>query len=238
MASNTRRLSAQVLAAIGAVTTMAGPAHAFDSINWTWNLNLSTDITVTGTIDIGSIGGSIVEQEQVMVGGTVATATATGIAPLDGLLPPLGTDAPTVQASATAVNNNLSITTDQALLLDSSQTTLGVGSVALAADLLDLATLDLSLVVPSVVTATATAIGTDTYTDATAVAAANSLNVESTGAVLSNGVQFAVAAVGATATSTGTQLLQPDLSTNGPWVKASATAVGNNVNITVAAPAP
>jgi hypothetical protein len=206
----------------------ASPVLANDIILWTWNQNISTDFVVTSTVDISTANPTIAEFEQTFVGSTSATSIGLVTVPSLGL-DPVGT--PAVIAEATAVNNNLSINTDQALFTDSTQLTYGGLAVGASLDLLDFTSLSLDLVTASSVDAIASATGTDMDVISSATGVANNLSIDAANMSINNGQQFAVANVTATATSTGAALLSTS-----PNVTASATAVGNNVSVTVNTP--
>ncbi len=221
-------VGAALLAGLSATAASAFPAG---SINWSWDLAINTQVDIQQSLDLGSANAAIVEQEQVFVGSTLATATAVATVPLLGLN---AVTPPEVVADATAVNNNMALSSDGALMADTTQLTYGGLALGASVDLLSLASIDLDLLTPASVDAIASAGGTDSIIDSNATAVANNLTLEAGAFSISNGKQFAVANVTATSTSTGASLLVNSF--NGPWVSATSTAVGNNVTVKVAAP--
>ncbi|MBE0488299.1 MAG: hypothetical protein IBX53_04415 [Halomonas sp.] len=250
-----RRLKASLLAASAAlVIPMTSTVQAFDTIVWDWTLNLTTNVDITGTIDIGPGGeggaGAIIEQEQLFLGNTTALSTAVGLEPVAVTVPLSGTidDLPKVEAVATAVNNNLAIDGEVAVLADVTQQTAGVGSVALMVPLDPLdplsplvpGGLDVFAALPALITATSTTTGVDVQQASVATGVANNLAINGSGAVLANAVQMGVADVTATASATGGLVELIGVTGLGtlsePFIAATATAVGNNAAYTVTAP--
>lgn len=206
----------------------ATPAAANDIILWTWNNEVNTSLTVD-LANPGDATPTIFEGEQTFVGSTVATAIGTATVPLAGLV---SGGTPEVVVNATAVNNNMSISSDQILLADATQITYGGLALDASLNLLSFASLALEAITPASVDAIATATGTDMLVDSSATGVANNFALDGVSMTIGNAQQFALANVTATSTSTGIAVLSDSIT-----VKAAATAVGNNVAITVATPA-
>lgn len=317
-------LASVSLAAISLV--VATPAHAFDEVNWTWDATITEQITKnvdinididptgmamvenlqgqigdvkavskvnsiynnqpagTGTVDLGStdiqfhygIGGAMIpgdpynspnvsagnvdEVDQMPdINGTVTATidlgevTVPATASLDAV-----TELPSIVSAATAVGNNLSITTDVALQLHSGQFLVGDGSgessdpayygtgnssLTIAAALASLA-LNGDLVKSEVSAKSKVSDILNATVDSSATAVGNNLSVSvepvSTGNALLIGdvTQFAYADV--TAKSKVKDVTLSNYTGLGsltrPVVNSVATAVGNNASITVKTP--
>lgn len=314
-------------ASLAAISLMvAAPAHAFDDVNWTWdatiteqinknvNININIDPTGmtmvenlqghigdvtatsnvegiynnqpagTGTVDLGTtdiqfhygLGGALLpgdpynspnvtagnvdEVDQMPnINGTVTATIDLGeveipaTASLDAV-----TELPSIVSAATAVSNNLSITTDVALQLHSGQFLVGEGSgessgpayygtgnssLTIAAALASLAlngdlvksevkaTSTVSDILNATVDSSATAVGNNLSVSVEPVSASNAL-------LIGDVTQFAFADV--TAKSTVKDITISNYTGLGnltrPVVNSVATAVGNNASITVKTP--
>ncbi|WP_341912121.1 hypothetical protein [Ferrovibrio terrae] len=317
-------LASVSVAALG--LTIATPAHAFDEVNWTWdaaitetitknvNININIDPTGmtmvenlqghigdvtatskvqniynnqpagTGTVDLGStdiqfhygIGGAMIpgdpynspnvsagnvdEVDQMPnINGTVTATvdlgevTVPATASLDAV-----TQLPSIVSAATAVSNNLNITTDVALQLHSGQFLVGEGSgegsdpayygtgnssltiaaalasMALNGDLVKSevkAKSTVSDILNATVDSSATAVGNNLSVSVAPVSAGNAL-------LIGDVTQFAFADV--TAKSKVNDVTISNYTGLGslarPVVNSVATAVGNNASITVKTP--
>lgn len=245
-----------LLAATGlSITVLGVPAHAFDTIQWDWQLNVQTD--VNQAVDINAtanpVGIAILENDQIFVGSATADSTVT--APVNVLNPAATTPYPTddlakVENVATAVGNNASIESDISANIDSSQTA-GVETTTVPATFDPITGAELtpevtlSVIQPAVITATASVTGAqNVQIENSAQALANNLTITMDGptnddrTLIANNVQVAYAT--ATATS---NVDSPTVTNFGgmgtldePWVNSSAIAVGNNFSVTIEAP--
>lgn len=247
--------SALMAASALSFAAMGAPAHAFDTIQWDWQLNVTTDVVQDVTIGVTAnpVGIAVIENDQVFVGSAAATSTVT--APVN--MPAVdisGANSPDdlakVESTATAVGNNGTIESDISANVDSSQVA-GVESTTIPATYDPTTGAELtpeittSVIQPASFTAIAsTTGGVNVQIDNSAQALANNLSIEMDGptnddrTLISNNEQISYAAV--TSTSTVDSPTVTDFAGLGtmeePWVSSSATAVGNNLQITVEAP--
>lgn len=224
------------------IIAMAGPALAFDSVTWTWDATVLSDVTTSAVSDISVVptGLEQVEIDQSALGSFTATSSSLAVLnePLAGLAGIELDNIAAVNTSASALGNSGSLLSDVSTQFDSNQlyggATLALGT-GLTGNLADVNTAGLLTS-----TATSNAI-TNATVDNSATSVANNLTatLDTTSAqdafLVGNSVQTAYA-VG---TSTSLVDLVTFTSANGlgtlvdPAVSSIATSVGNNIGVTV-----
>lgn len=227
------------------VMAIASPAFAFDSVIWTWDATVLSDVTTSAVSDItvAPTGLQQVEIDQTALGSFTATSSSLAVLnePLAGLGGITLDNIAAVSTSATALGNSGSLLSDVSTQFDSNQlyggATLALGS-GLTGTLADVNT-------PGLLTSTATSnLITNATVDNTATSVANNLTatLDTTSAqdafLVGNSVQ--------TAYAVGTSISLVDAVTfsgaNGlgtlvdPAVSSVATSVGNNIGVTVNGP--
>lgn len=223
------------------VLAIASPAFAFDSVTWTWDATVLSDVTTGAVSDISvaPTGLEQIETEQTALGDFTALGSTIGVTNdvvnLGGLTLD---DVAAVNTSASALGNSGSLNSDVSTQFDSTQlyggANLAVGT-GLTGGLVDVS-------VPGLLTSTATTNAIVNATvDNTATGVANNLTADLTTTsdqdafMIGNNVQTAYA-VG---TSTSTVDLVSFTDVNGlgtlvdPAVSSVATSVGNNIGVTV-----
>lgn len=223
------------------VLAIASPAFAFDSVTWTWDATVLSDVTTGAVSDISvaPTGLEQIETEQTALGDFTALGSTIGVTNdvinLGGLTLD---DVAAVNTSASALGNSGSLNSDVSTQFDSTQlyggASLAVGT-GLTGGLVDVS-------VPGLLTSTATTNAIVNATvDNTATGVANNLTADLTTTsdqdafMIGNNVQTAYA-VG---TSTSTVDLVSFTDVNGlgtlvdPAVSSVATSVGNNLGVTI-----
>jgi hypothetical protein len=224
------------------VIAIASPAFAFDSVIWTWDATVLSEVTTAAVSDISvaPTGLQQVEIDQTTLGSFTATSSSLAVLndPLSVLSGIALDDVAAVNTSASALGNSGSLLSDVSVQFDSNQlyggATLELGT-ALTGTLVDVNT-------PGLLTSTATSNAITNATVAnSATSVANNLTANLTTTsdqdafLLGNSVQTAYA-VG---TSTSLVDLVTFTSVGGlgtlvdPAVSSVATSVGNNIGVTV-----
>ncbi len=224
------------------VMAIASPAYAFDSVIWTWDATVLSDVTTTAASNISVVptGLEQVEIDQTALGSF--TATSSSLAVLNDALGGLGgialDDVAAVNTSAAALGNNAALQSDVSTQNDSNQlyggATLALGT-SLTGGLADVNT-------PGLLTSTATSNAiTNATVDNSATSVANNLTANLT--TTSDQDAFLVGNSAQTAYAVGTSTSLVDLVTftnvSGlgtlvdPAVSSVATSVGNNIGVTV-----
>ncbi|GMG82459.1 hypothetical protein LNKW23_16720 [Paralimibaculum aggregatum] len=222
-----------------AAIMLAAQAQAFDTVDWNWDADVQTQVTQTidVTAELDATGLGMVENEQVFIGSASASSDVTALTvtpsvPLNGL----GTDdLARVESAGTAVGNNGSIESDVKTDVDSSQLTGG-------AEIVDPLTGLVSVGAPAVIAATSTVSGiTNAQVDSSATGVGNNLTIDVTpgtgdAILVANNVQTTYADI-ASVSSVSTVTVSDYSGLGGlsdPLVGSAATAVGNNLDVSVA----
>lgn len=224
------------------VMAIASPAFAFDSVTWTWDATVLSDVTTSAVSDIvvAPTGLEQIETEQTALGSFTATSSSLAVLnePLAGLGGITLDNIAAVNTSASALGNSASLLSDVSTQFDSYQlyggATLALGS-GLTGTLVDVNT-------PGLLTSTATSnLITNATVDNTATGVANNLTANLT--TTSDQDAFMIGNVVQTAYAVGTSTSLVDAVTfsgaNGlgtlvdPAVSSVATSVGNNIGVTV-----
>ncbi|WP_378949508.1 hypothetical protein [Paracoccus sp. R86501] len=223
------------------VLAIASPAFAFDSVTWTWDATVLSDVTTGAVSDVAvaPTGLEQIESEQTALGDFTALGSTLGVTNdvvnLGGLTLD---DVAAVNTGATSLGNSASLASDVSTQFDSTQlyggASLAVGT-GLTGGLVDVS-------VPGLLTSTATTNAVVNATvDNTATGVANNLTADLTtisdqdAFMIGNNVQTAYA-VG-TSTSTVDLVSFTDVNDLGtlvdPAVSSVATSIGNNIGVTI-----
>ncbi|MBX6322672.1 MAG: hypothetical protein IRY94_12650 [Rhodospirillaceae bacterium] len=245
-------------AALALATGMARQASAFDKVDWDWYANIHEYVNIDVDIDAKFEPDGLVQVEkfQLQVGDVKATSIVTDVEfkvddGNDGKwdwghepkVDPI--ELPSVVSTATAVGNNQSITADVPVLLHDTQIVHGdyFGGAEISAFSLVAGIENAS--VDSAATAVGNNISVDMSEATDAAGAGGSFWADSSNALLVADItQIDFADVTATSivhgiSIDGTSLTAPSVDgATAPIVSSVATAVGNNVNITVSVPQP
>lgn len=224
------------------VLAIASPAFAFDSVTWTWDATVLSDVTTGAVSDVAvaPTGLEQIESDQTALGDFTATGSSLAVLndPLAGLSGIELDNIAAVNTSASALGNSASLSSDVSTQFDSTQlyggANLAVGT-GLTGGLVDVS-------VPGLLTSTATSnLITNATVDNTATGVANNLTADLTTTsdqdafMVGNNVQTAYA-VG---TSTSLVDAVTFTSANGlgtlvdPAVSSVATSIGNNIGVTI-----
>jgi len=233
-------------AAIAMTAAAAGPAKAFDEVNWVWDAVVSTtiDTSVTAETTLVPLGLNQVENDQFMLGNTSSAGSVSGFENvLDSTVipPPYPvTDLASVETSGTAMGNNATIESDVQVIYDSRQIFGGIDPTAGVAAPISGDESDLTI--PGTITATSSAIDIlNASVDSSATGVANNLTVDldylnpGDALAIGNNEQTALAVI--TSTSTVETVTLDGFTGLGtlddPTVSSTATSVGNNFGASV-----
>ncbi|GAA5173321.1 MULTISPECIES: hypothetical protein [Halomonadaceae] len=233
------------ISAASAMVLGISQAQAFDRSDWDWDLDVDTYVDQDIDINVGlddPSGLALAEIDQTFTGSVSATSNVTNI---DNMVKPdktidadwwstghgkggvdvdinydysaIGNGA--IESAATAVANNASVETDVQTNLDSNQIWYGSGSISASSTVagIDNMTVD----------SAATAVGNNLSLDLQANTAADSI-------LLANINQVGTGSVSAYSYVNDVSLMVTDPGTlKGPEISSVATAVGNNVNVSL-----
>ena len=231
---------AVAISAASAMMLGISQAQAFDRSDWDWDLDVDTyvdqDIDIDVDLDDPS-GLALAEIDQTFNGSVNATSNVTNI---DNMVKPnktivadwehggvevdidydysaIGNGA--IESAATAVANNASVETDVQTNLDSNQIWNGSGSISASSTVAGIDNMS--------VDSAATAVGNNLSLDLQANTAADSI-------LLANINQVGTGSVSAYSNVNDVSLMITDPGTlKGPEISSVATAVGNNVNVSL-----
>lgn len=248
MTSFKKTLLASVATLALATGFAVGPAAAFDRTNWTFNLEIEPCVDINVNLDPDSL--STVEIDQSSIGDISAISVVKDItvAQLEtshsgyghnshhgnnGIVPPMDalTELGQAVSSATAVANNANISSvTEGVFVDVGQTASNgyhnIGNVSAKSVVIDVDGL---------------------MVDSAATAVSNNLNLSVDPASIVNGTTVVANISQSSLMDVSAKSMVKDVtltnfrnlgSVTGPVISSSATAVGNNVNVTVGSIAP
>jgi len=247
MTSNLKKTLLASAAAVALATGFAvGPANAFDRSYWTFNLDIDPCVDIDVNLDPDSLTAVEIEQSSIGDISAISVVKDITVAQLESrhsggyghhhhggnsVVPPMNalTELGQVVSSATAVANNANITSvTEGVFVDVDQKAsdghYNSGNVVAKSIVIDIE---------------------DLMVDSAATAVANNLNLSVDPASIINGTtvvanisQSSLMDVSAKSFVKGVTLANFHNigSVTSPVISSAATAVGNNVNVTVAAP--